>query len=90
MNISIVNAVSNSPILMNISIKLRYWDSDYDDPLGPSESVLDIPYLDIPPLGTENITHSFTGISKSYSAYWKLWYKNEGTYAHNETVVVED
>ena len=87
-NISINNAVPRGIILVNISIKLRYWDSDYDDPLGPSESVLDIPYLDIAPLGTENITHSFTGISKSYSALWRLWYKNEGTYAHNESVVV--
>ena len=87
-SISVVNAISQAIIIPNASIKLRYWDSDYDEPLKPSESVFDIQDLDVGPLGTKNMTHSFTGISKSYSASWKLWYKNEGTYAYNETVVV--
>ncbi len=87
-SITVVNAISQAIIPTYASIKLRYWDSSYDEPLKPSESVLDIYDLDVGPLGTKTVTHSFTGISKSYSATWKLWYKNEGTYAYNESVVV--
>ena len=90
-SITVVNAISQFITLTNASIKLRYWDSDYDEPLKPDESILDIQDIEdlgVEPLGTKTITHSFTGISKSYSAYWKLWYKNEGTYAYNESVIV--